>query len=482
MPRWGFLQKMILREYQDELVNNIKFKISHGNKSICVVSPTGSGKTIVIAAIVKMAIEKGNRIYIGAHRKEIIEQISNALKNFDIPHGIISPNYPEDHSYLAYVFSVQTLIKRLEKYPAPALIIIDECHHLVGDNTWAKICKYYLQALILGFTATPIRTNGQGLGIEAGGFFDSLVLGKTTEWLTEQGYLSPARYFVPPQVVDLAGLRTTAGDYNTSDLEDRLNKSLITGDAISHYLNICPNTPALAFCTTVKHAQAVAAEFDAAGVPSGVLHGKTDKVTRKFLLDSLGNGTIKVLAVVDIVSEGTDIPRVQTAIMLRPTLSLSMFLQMIGRILRPFEGKIFAFIIDHVGNTLRHGFADSPRFWTLSGTKKSKKNQEPTIGMKQCQVCFCSHKPSPVCPNCGHKYKVTNKNIKVEVGELKELTKEEQKRLQIKLNEEVKKAQTLEELKEIEKRRGYKTGWAQHKFEGKQIVKARYNEFRQRFN
>lgn len=471
---------MILREYQDELVNNIKFKILHGYKSICAVSPTGSGKTIVIADIVKKAIEKSNRIYIGAHRKEIIEQISKALNSFNIPHGIISPDYPEDHSYLVYVFSVQTLIKRLDKYPAPSILLIDECHHLVGDNTWAKICKYYLQALILGFTATPIRTNGQGLGIEAGGFFDCLVLGKTTEWLTEQGYLSPARYFVPPQVVDLAGIRTTAGDYNSQDLEERLNKSLITGDAISHYLTICPNTPALAFCTTVKHAEAVAAEFEASGIPSGVLHGKTDKVTRKFLLDSLGNGTIKILAVVDIVSEGTDIPRVQTAIMLRPTLSLSMFLQMIGRILRPFEGKNFAFIIDHVGNVLRHGFADSPRNWTLKGTKKSKKNQETNIQIKQCANCFCWHKPSPACPNCGYKYKVISKNLKVEVGELTELTKDEQIKLRIKLNEEVKKAKTLDELKEIEKKRGYKKGWAEHKYEGKQIVKARYDKYKYR--
>ena len=475
--------KMLLRDYQEKFLNDIRSEIGKGYKAICAVAPTGSGKTVIIAAVTKFAINKGNRVYIIAHRRELVDQISNTLNNFSISHGIVSPNYKPDNSQPVQVCSVDTLIRRLKKYSTPNVIIVDECHHLANkNNKWGKCAEYFESAIILGMTATPIRTNGQGLGVESGGFFDTLVEAPNVEWLTEQGYLSPARYFVPPQVVDLSGVRSSYGDYNAHELEERLSRPFITGDAIQHYKNICPNSLAIAFCASVRHAQAVASEFSAAGIPSDVIHGNLDKVTRKNLIDSLGNGTIKVLASVDVISEGTDVPRVETAILLRPTQSLCLHLQQVGRVLRPFPSKQTAFIIDHVGNTLRHGFADSPRTWTLAGTKKSKKNQEPTIAMKQCPNCYCCHKPSPVCPSCGHKYKVTNKNIKVEIGELKELTKEEQKRLQIKLNEEVKKATTLDELKEIETRSGYKTGWAQHKFEGKQIVKARYDEFRQRFN
>ena len=468
---------MELWDYQINLLDDIRFEIGRGKKSILAVAPTGSGKTIVMAALVKYALLKGNRIFICVHRKELVEQISDALNKFNLIHGIISPDHPVDNSFSVYVCSVRTLVNRLNKYLPPSIILTDECHHLAGDNTWAKILKFYFEYLKVhvGFTATPIRLDGQGLGVEVGGFFDSLVQAPSTAWLTEHGFLSPARYFVPPQVVDLVGVRTQAGDYNAKDLEERLNKSFITGDAIAHYKSICPSASAIAFCASIKHAQAVAAEFSAAGTSSEVIHGELDKVTRNNLITGLGNGTIKLLSSVDVINEGTNVPKVETAILLRPTQSLGLHLQQVGRVLRTYEDKQTAFILDHVGNVLRHGFADTEHTWTLAGTKRSKKNQEPTIPMKQCPNCYCCHKPASECPSCGHKYKVTIKNIKKEQGELKELTKEQQKILQKQFSEERKKAKTFEELKALEKRRGFKSGWADHVWAGKEKARAKYN-------
>ena len=469
---------MILRNYQEEFLNKLR-KSFLSNKNILGVLPTGAGKTVIISAITQLAQQKGNRVYIFAHRIELIEQISSALHSFNIQHSLVLPDYPVNNNCLVQVCSVDTFIRRVNNYLPPDLIIVDEAHHLASaTNKWGRCVSAFPNARILGLTATPVRTNGQGLGRMCGGLFDDLIVGCSVEWLIANNYLTDAKYFVPPQIVDLTGVRTLGGDYNQNELEQRLNQSIVTGDAIAHYSRICPKAPAIAFCASIRHAQAVASEFSANGFNSDIIHGGLNKVTRKNLITALANNEINVLTSVDVVSEGTDIPVVETGILLRPTQSLALHLQMIGRMLRISKGKNHAYILDHVGNTLRHGFADTPREWSLSGTKKSRKNQEPTIPMKQCPNCYCCHKPAPACPTCGHKYKTETKKLKTEKGELKELTKEEREFLKIKQKKEIKKASSLDELREIEKKRGFKKGWADHVWAGKLIKREKINAMR----
>jgi DNA repair protein RadD len=464
---------MQLREYQNNFIYNIQDSLEN-YRSVLGVLPTGSGKTVIISKLTELASIENKRVCIIAHRIELIEQISSALQKFNIKNSLVLPNQ-EINNQLVYVCSVDTLIRRLKKIQEPDLIIVDEAHHLASfKNKWGRCVEGFTNAKIIGLTATPVRTNGQGLGIDSGGIFEDLVVGTSVEWLMQNNYLTDAKYFVLPQVADLTSVRTFCGDYNQSDLEERLNQSKVTGDAVAHYKRICPNSPAIVFCVSINHAQAVATEFELAGFKAKTIYGGLDKATRKQLITDLGNGNINVLTSVDVISEGTDVPIVQTAILLRPTQSLCLHLQQIGRVLRPYLNKKFAYILDHVGNTLRHGFADTTRDWSLSGEKKSRKEQEKTVAMKQCPECYCCHKPSFCCPSCEFKYKIKIKNLKIEQGELKELTKEEQRLIKEKQKQEIKKANSLEKLLVIEKKRGFKNGWALHVWQGKLLAREKH--------
>nr|BFD33761.1 DEAD/DEAH box helicase family protein [Pigmentibacter ruber] len=460
---------MQLRPYQNELIENIFNKINNNEHKICVVAPTGAGKTVIIAKIVQMFVSNLKRVFLVAHRKELLDQLSDTLTNFNINHAMISPDYPSNDDINVQVCSVDSLIKRFNKYKKPDLIIIDECHH-VANNKWGKVLNHYSDSVSLGFTATPARSNGEGLG----NFYDHLIEAPSVEWLTDNNFLCPIRYFVPPQIVDLSGLRTVGGDYVASELEERLDKSIITGDAIKHYARVCPYAPAIAFCASIRHAQSVAAEFTANGFTSEVIHGGLNKVTRKKLLNDLASGKIHVLTSVDVISEGTDVPHVVAAIDLCPTRSLVKHKQKMGRITRNAKNKTFAFFNDHVGNVLRHGFADSPVKWSLQGNKKSRKNKEPIPPTKQCPNCYCTHKPAPTCPTCGHTYKPEIRKLKTEQGELTELTKQERALIQIKLRNEVKNASTIEKLLQIQRERNYANGWAQKVYEGKKKAQERF--------
>ncbi|WP_397599152.1 DEAD/DEAH box helicase [Silvanigrella sp.] len=460
---------MQLRPYQDELIENIFNKINNNVHRICVMAPTGAGKSVIIAKIVQMFVSNLKRVFLVAHRKELLDQLSDTLTNFNINHAMISPDYPSQDDINVQVCSVDSLIKRFNKYKKPDLIIIDECHH-VADNKWGKVLNYYSESVSLGFTATPIKSSGEGLGR----FYDLLIEAPSVEWLTDNKFLCPIRYFVPPQIVDLSGLRTVGGDYVASELEERLDKSIITGDAIKHYARICPRSPAIAFCASIRHAQSVAAEFSANGFASEVIHGGLNKVTRKLLLKALASGEIHVLTSVDVISEGTDVPHVVAAIDLCPTRSLVKHKQKMGRITRNAKNKIFAFFFDHVGNVLRNGFADTPIKWSLEGNKKSRKKSEPTPQIKQCPICYCAHKPAPTCPTCGHTYKSEIRKLKTEHGELTELTKQERALIQIKLKKEVQNANTLDKLLQIQQQRKYSNGWAERVFEGKRKAREKY--------
>lgn len=466
---YDFLDKggaMQLRDYQLETIRSINYQLMNRSKAICVVSPTGSGKTVIIGKIVQSLSQQNLRVYIVAHRIELINQISETLEKYKINHGIISPNHPRDKNHLVQVASVDSLIRRLDFYDEPAFILQDECQHLVKTNKFGKVLHAYPNAKIIGFTATPIRGDGTGLGINYGGFFDSLVIAPSTQWLMKNDYLSPARYFVPPVIADLTGIRKSYGDYNQAELEERLNKSAITGNAIEHYNRICPGQPAIAFCVSIKHAKSVAQAFNEAGITADTIDGTLDHTTRKSLIKNLASGKIKVLTSCEVISEGTDIPVVSAAILLRPTHSLGLHLQQIGRVLRKAPNKTHAYILDHVGNTLKHGFAESTRKWSLEGISKKRKTEQ-TIPMRQCPNCYCCHSPTPMCPLCGHVYKINFQTINEEQGELREITKKEKMKLQEKKNEERRNASSYEELKKIELKRGYKNGWAQFVWQGK---------------
>ena len=455
-----------LRDYQSKAVEAVRDAYRNGSKAPLLVAPTGAGKTVIFSYITATAASKGNRTMILVHRAELLAQTHKALLKMGVPHGLVASGRTPDPTQTVQVASVQTLIRRLDKFPAPDLIIVDEAHH-ASAGSWQAIIKAYPNARLLGVTATPARLDGKGLSSS----FDTLIHGPEVQTLIEQNWLCRPVYYAP-STVDMTGAKTTAGDWNRKEAEERTNKPKITGDAVTHYQRICAGAPAVVFCVSVAHAENVANAFNAAGYRAAVLDGTLTPEVRANRVNALASGDLQIITSCDIISEGFDLPRVTAAILLRPTQSLSLHLQQIGRVLRPSENKPRAYILDHVGNCLRHGFAEEPREWTLDGIKKKTKREQAddVEKYKQCPTCFAVHLPTPTCPQCCHTYEVKARTLDEVDGTLTELKVDfEAMRLAREERQRQGRAQSLDDLISLGKSRGYKNpqAWARYVFKGR---------------
>jgi DNA repair protein RadD len=364
------------RPYQEAAILELRARFGRGRRAVVLALPTGGGKTVIFALITALAFAKGSQVLIVVHRRELIKQASDKLKAAGVAHGIIAPGFTPDPDALVQVGSVQTLALRLGKLPKYDLIILDEAHH-VRAGQWRRLLDAQPQARLLGVTATPARLDGKGLGLEHGGVFDDLVNGASMRELIEAGYLSPCRIFAPPNAVDLRGVHTRGGDFVASEMEARVSTARITGDAVKHYQEHADHQAAIAFCVSIKHAKEVAERFRAAGYRSVCAHGKMPKAERDAAIAGLGNGKIEVLTTCDLISEGLDVPAVGAVILLRPTQSLVLYMQQIGRGMRPAPGKSALIVLDHVGNVARHGIPDLERNWTLAGVQPAQAAPPP---------------------------------------------------------------------------------------------------------
>lgn len=437
---------VLLRPYQTEIVVAVRASYAAGKRAPLVCLSTGGGKTTIFAYITTSAAAKGRTVYLLCHRAELVKQIAGTLARFGCHHQVVAPGpiirqcqveqfKAHGRTYVkagatVLVASVQTLVKRLhdESLPPPDIIVVDEAHHLTVDSTWGRIVNAYPTARLLPVTATPCRMDGKGLGLGAGGFADELVMGPTMRELIDAGFLSPYRIFAPPNALDLTGVRTRAGDYAKDQLAIAIDKPSITGDAVEHYRRLATGKRAVAFCVSVAHAQHVAAEFMAAGIAAEFLDGTMDALERDRIIKRFEAGETLVLTSCDIVSEGFDLPAIEVAILLRPTQSLSLYIQQVGRALRTFIGKTEAIILDHVGAVVTHGLPDEEREWSLDGVKKGKRaanDNEPDVKISTCPKCYSIHLPAPECPTCGHVYPIQERKIQQADGELVELGEEQ---------------------------------------------------------
>jgi DNA repair protein RadD len=270
-----------------------------------------------------------------------------------VMHGIIAAGFEPSPAEPVQVASVQSLVGRLDALvQCFDFIVIDECHHTPAA-TWRAIFAKQPKAKKLGVTATPARLDGKGLGVKHGGIFDAIVCGPPIAELIEDGYLARVRCFVPNVVVDTERLRTKLGDYEMSGLAAVSDRAAITGDAVEQYRKRADHRSAIAFCVTVTHARHVAEGFRAAGYRSDCVHGDQPTPERDRLIAGLGSGEIEVLTSCEIISEGLDIPAVGAVILLRPTKSLTVYLQQIGRGMRPAPGKDALVVLDHGGTDCR---------------------------------------------------------------------------------------------------------------------------------
>lgn len=473
------------------------FEISGPDRLFLLGDFTVTHNTVVFSYIAKSAAHKGSRVLILAHRDQLIKQASRKLTENGVPHGIIMAGFTPAPRRHVQVASVQTLVRRIDKMRAAGvrfdLIVIDEAH-LSAAASYQKILAAWPEARVLGVTGSPIRLDGKGLGRGQGGCFDVIVQGITIKQLIAQGYLVKPTVYASKTKIDLSGVKKVGGDFDGQALADVMDKPVITGSAIAEYRRICPGVPAVAWCANVAHARHVAEEFNAAGIPALALSGEDDSTERDRALAALAAGTIKVVTFAMLLVEGVDQPAIGAVILLRPTMSLSSYLQVIGRGLRPIyapgmpldtaEQRFAAidagpkgrrcFVLDHAGLTFRHGLADEDREWSLDGVTKKKgkkKEEDRPPPLSQCPKCFLVHDPQPTCPACGHVYEAKVRKIDQVDGELAEITEDVAARLRMERQREVARAQTLDDLRKIAAQRGYRPSWADHVFAARQRKK-----------
>lgn len=398
---------MKLREYQTEAVAGVRASFARGRRSPLLVAPTGAGKTQMFAFIAGATAANGKRVVIVVHRRELAAQASRTLSAWDIAHG---------PGLAVSIGMVGTLANQASSSPAPDLLVFDEGHHAAAA-TYAKLRAAWPTARVLAVSATPSRLDGKPLGT----VYDDLIMGPSVAWLMAQGFLSPAKYYAPPSSLDLSGVKKNAGDYNRGQLADAVDRPRLVGDAVAHYQRLCPGARAICFCVSVAHAQHTAAAFNAAGISAASVDGGMSDAERDGIIAGFGSGTVSVLTSCELIGEGLDVPACSAAILMRPTASLSMHLQQIGRALRVADGKTHATILDMAGNLARHGLAETDRIWSLDGKNAATSKGPPPLSLATCAACYAVYRPAHVCPCCGHEHATKARKLNQVAGELVEL-------------------------------------------------------------
>lgn len=362
-----------LRDYQSDLLDRIESAWFKGNRSILCQLPTGGGKTIIFSNVIHQATQNGFKCLVLAHREELIKQAADKLEIItNDPVGIIKSGYPTNYDRDIQVASVQSLTRRLNHCPEFDLIVIDEAHHSTA-RSYRTILNRYPNAQVLGVTATPIRLDGKGFR----GIFDELICGVTVLQLIESGSLSKYQYFATERSMSVEGVGRRQGDFNAEEVAKANPVAGLAGDVVKSYRDYLQGKQAVIFCINVEHSIAIAEHFKAAGIIAHHLDGTTDSLDRLDVMTRFRDRQIQVLTNCALFDEGLDIPSLDGVILARPTQSLSRFLQMVGRALRPCEGKDKAIIIDLAENYERLGLPDDLRVWTLDGlVKKPRKHSK----------------------------------------------------------------------------------------------------------
>ena len=340
-----------LRDYQQRAVDEVRALWASGTKAVCLVAPTGSGKSICGSELAK-----GRKVLWLTHRRELVKQ---------------SKKYLDTGSR---VETVQGLLASGER-PEADLLIGDECHHLVADE-WNQVASHYNNIHVLGLTATPQRTDGRALG----DMFDALVVAASYSELVEQGHIVPCKVFRPSK---------------------ELGRDELANDPVATYMKKTPGKSGFVFVNRVELAHEFAEKFKAEGVSAEVISGKTPTTERDAYFKAFSDGDLKLLINVYVLTEGVDVPAAEVCILARRCQAQGTYLQMVGRVLRPSEGKTEAVLLDLTGVSHTHGLPTDDRVYSLSGTPIRGKS-EP---VRDCPKCHCVvSKLIFECPECLHEF------------------------------------------------------------------------------
>ena len=386
---------MDLRDYQLRAVEEVRAAIRAGKRHIMLQLPTGSGKTLTAACILAGALSKGNRTLFVAHRLELIDQTVATFARLGILSiGVIRAKdkrtAPEQPIQVA---SIQTLARRSK--PEATIVIVDEAHRSCAKS-YVQLFEAYPDAVFIGLSATPGRTDGKPLGQ----WWDCMIHGAKYSSLIAEGHIVAPIVYSTPVLPDLSSVRTVAGDYNAEDLEAAVNRRALIGNLLSEWQKRSGGRRTVAFAVSVAHSQAIVEMFREAGVRAEHLDGTTPEDERRSILGRLASGETQLVSNVGVLCEGWDLPACKCMLLARPTKSLPLYMQMGGRILRPWEG-VNPIILDHGGNVDRHGMPHEDREWSLD----DKPRTVGSIPLKACPECFAMIGAAMgTCPHCGHEF------------------------------------------------------------------------------
>jgi DNA repair protein RadD len=452
-------KKMIeLRPYQVDLVGRVRESFASGVKRVLMQAPCGSGKTCIFAHIADRVARRGKRVLILVHRRELCAQTVDKLASYGVqPDLIVSGTRDIARGHVA-VASIQTLARRLALYQDDPwdLVILDEAHHCMAP-TFKRVLDHFPRAYQLGVSATPSRLDGRGLA----DCYDELIVGPHVRGLIDQGFLADFVCFSHPTSPDLGGLKVRAGDYAQDELADTMSRPQLLGDAVSHYARHLDGAPAIAFGVTIRHAEILAEAFRAAGWRSTNVDGTLADDERDKRIRGLADGSVQVLTSCSLIDEGLDVPCTTGVILCRPTKSLNIYTQQVGRALRPKDRK--AVILDHAGVVPSFGLPDTPHPWSLTSDKR-KPAEHSTI--KVCKACFATVPITcKVCPECQTPFPlaIPKPPPRAKDGQLVEVTSW----LHVDRSREgiaaaIRQCRSWRELKALGKHLGFRNGWAYH--------------------
>lgn len=439
---------------QQEIVDAVRREM-RTSRATLLQSPTGSGKTAMATYMIQSARNKDRRIIFTVPRKDLAEQTSDTFAAHGIEHGYIAAGKPYNPFARVYVGMVDTMARRVSALPSADLLICDETHY--GAGSLDSVIKHYKGAgtWILGLSATPWKLSGQGLGC----WYDSMVEGKSIEWLITNKRLSDYRYFYGRTKPDLSSIGVTAGDYAKGQLADFMeHQGVIIGDCVNDYRNRAMGRLHIVRCASIKHSQMTAESFRNAGIPAQHVDGDTPMDERKRIFIAFARRELWVLTFCDLLNFGFDLSQasgmnvcIESCSDLRPSKSLAGQMQFWGRALR-FKNYP-AIMMDHVNNHIEHGLPCSDREWSLEDRTQDKKSTDRAPPTRQCDMCFFVHSPAPVCPDCGHVYEIKSREIDEVEGELLEANKEA---MRVIAERDTTQIYSLEELIQVGKARGYK--------------------------
>jgi len=416
-----------LRDYQSRAIERAREAYRQGARSVCLVSPTGSGKTVIASELARSAVARGGRVLWVAHRAELLRQAQSKLSMFGVPAGIVAPWAKSEPNIPVQVASVDTLVARGSLPPA-TVVIWDECHHVAASG-WHTIAEHYRTSTILGLTATPSRGDGRALD----DVFGALVVVAQPRELIEAGHLVPTHVFAP-----------------------ETKRKQLALDPLDAYQQRTPGTQTLVFCPNVAYANDLAMRFSGAGVEAACVDGGCSAEVRAAALDAFADKRLRVLTNVYVLTEGYDCPGIETVILARGASTPGIYLQMVGRGLRPAPGKSHVTVIDLVGCVHEHGLPDEDREYSLSG-KAIRRGTKSALGTRTCKQCGAIQRTGGlVCVRCGAPWPPPPPPV-VRATDLALVSRRARQ------TDDTKKQRFLDFLY-IAKKRGYRRGWAFHRY------------------